>query len=62
MPADPTASPSPPGVSALHPARPSLAFRLGRFVQAVVLAVAVAAVVMKLLQGDLELTFRYGGF
>lgn len=62
MPSDPTASPAPLDASDPPAAGPSLAFRLGRFVQAVVLAVAVAAVVMKLLQGDLELTFRYGGF
>lgn len=43
-------------------ARPSLARQAGRVVQAVVLAVAVAAVALKLLQADLELTFRYGGF
>jgi hypothetical protein len=31
-------------------------------VQAIVLAIAVAAVVMGLLRADLELAFRYGGF
>jgi hypothetical protein len=62
MPANSTASPSTAGESTSCPPRPSLAFRLGRFVQAIVLAIAVAAVVMGLLRADLELTFRYGGF
>jgi hypothetical protein len=62
MPADSTASPSTADESTSCPARPSLAFRLGRFVQAIVLAIAVAAVVMGLLRADLELNFRYGGF
>jgi len=44
------------------PPRPSLPFRLGRFVQAIVLAIAVVAIVIGLLRADLELTFRYGGF
>ena len=42
--------------------RPSPAARAGRLVQAIVLAVAVAAVAMKLLRETLDLTFRYGGF
>jgi hypothetical protein len=62
MPADSTASPSTADESTSCPLRPSLAFRLGRFVQAIVLAIAVVAIVIGLLRADLELTFRYGGF
>ncbi|BCU77639.1 hypothetical protein [Luteolibacter sp. LG18] len=40
----------------------SKAFHLGRLVQAVVLALAAAAVLIQLLRNSTELTFRYGGF
>ena len=43
------------------PAR-SFAFRLGRFVQAFLLALALLAVVLRLMQLNESLTFRYGGF
>lgn len=43
-------------------ARPSVALLAGRVVQALVLAVAVAAIAVKLLRADLDLSFRYGGF
>lgn len=44
-----------------HP-RISIARQLGRIVQAIGLALAVAAVLMQLLRASTELTFRYGGF
>jgi len=62
MPADFIATESIAGESPSKAARPSPGLLLGRFVQAIALAIAVAAVVMGLLRADLELTFRYGGF
>jgi hypothetical protein len=62
MPAESDAAESTVPPPATNLARPSLACQAGRLVQAVVLAVAVAAVALKLLQANLELTFRYGGF
>ena len=62
MPADSIATESTAGESTSKAARPSPALLLGRFVQAIVLTIAVAAVVMALLRADLELAFRYGGF
>lgn len=40
----------------------SAAFRAGRCLQAALLAVLIAAVVLRLLQIDYALKFRYGGF
>lgn len=54
-------TPGRPGLTP-GPGRPSSAFRAGQIVQAIVLAVAVAAIVVKLLRADLDLSFRYGGF
>ncbi|MFD0895186.1 hypothetical protein ACFQ5Q_16285 [Luteolibacter ambystomatis] len=41
---------------------PSIAYHLGRLVQALALALATAAVLGQLLRSSTELTFRYGGF
>ena len=43
-------------------ARETSARRLGRIAQAVVLALLLAAVALRLLQIDESLAFRYGGF
>jgi hypothetical protein len=40
----------------------SKARRLGRIVQAIGLALGIAAVLIQLLRSSTELTFRYGGF
>lgn len=42
--------------------RPSVAFRAGRCLQAALLALVIALVLLRLLQIDDALKFRYGGF